>query len=304
MTVTINGTTGIAGVDGSAATPAVQGADTNTGVFYGTDIVAISTGGTEAMRINASGNVGVGTSSIEDLGATSRLLKVAATASSGYGSLFLSSGSKTVEILCNSDSNIMSIGSRSNDYFGFLTNDTERMRISPDGLTFINQTAQKGNTQQRVGIQFAANVEWGLNITNSTTTTGNAINFTNSSGTQIGQIQNSTSATSYVTSSDYRLKENVAPITTGLTTISALKPVSYDWIGDKSHGEGFIAHELQELVPLAVTGQKDAVDSNGNPVHQGVDHSKIVVHLVAAIQEQQAMIIALTARITALEATP
>jgi len=72
MTITINGTTGIAGVDGSAATPSVQGGDTNTGVFYGTDIVAISTGGTERMRVNASGQAEftAGTAALPALTAT------------------------------------------------------------------------------------------------------------------------------------------------------------------------------------------------------------------------------------------
>jgi len=119
----------------------------------------------------------------------------------------------------------------------------------------------------------------------------------------IGSVQQAgTTGVSFNTSSDYRLKENVTPITTGLAKISALKPVTYDWISDKSAGEGFIAHELQAIIPNAVTGEKDAVDEGGKPIHQGVDYSKIVVHLVAAIQEQQVTITALTARIAALEA--
>ena len=77
-------------------------------------------------------------------------------------------------------------------------------------------------------------------------------------------------------------------MTTGLEKISALKPVNYDWISDQSKGEGFIAHELQAVIPHAVTGEKDAVDADGKPVYQGVDYSKIVVHLVAAIQELKA----------------
>jgi hypothetical protein len=91
-------------------------------------------------------------------------------------------------------------------------------------------------------------------------------------------------------------------MTTGLATIDALKPVTYDWISDKSVGEGFIAHELAEVIPLAVTGEKDAVDDDGKPRHQGVDYSKIVVHLVAACQELSAKNDALEARLAALEA--
>lgn len=81
MTVTINGTTGIAGVDGSAATPAVQGGDANTGVFYGTDIVGISTGGTERMRINASGQA-------EFAAGTAALPAIATTGDTNTGIFF------------------------------------------------------------------------------------------------------------------------------------------------------------------------------------------------------------------------
>jgi len=123
--------------------------------------------------------------------------------------------------------------------------------------------------------------------------------------TEIGTITKASATTvAYNTSSDYRLKENVQPMQNALAVIGALKPCTYDWIGHDESGEGFIAHELQEIIPIAVTGVKDAVNEDGSIKAQGVDYSKIVVHLVAAIQEQQAMITALTARITALEVTP
>jgi len=106
---------------------------------------------------------------------------------------------------------------------------------------------------------------------------------------QIGSItQNGTTAVAYNTSSDYRLKENVAPMTGALATVQALKPVTYDWISDKSKGQGFIAHELQAVVPDCVSGEKDAVDEEGKPVYQGIDTSFLVATLTAAIQELKA----------------
>ena len=125
--------------------------------------------------------------------------------------------------------------------------------------------------------------------------------FNNPNGA-VGSISTNGSTTTFSTSSDYRLKENVTPMTTGLAIISALKPVTYNWVNDKSPGEGFIAHELQAIIPHAVTGDKDAVNEDGNPLHQGVDYSKIVVHLVAACQELSAKNDALEARLAALEA--
>ena len=120
-------------------------------------------------------------------------------------------------------------------------------------------------------------------------------------GTTVGTISVSTGATAYNTSSDYRLKENIAPMTGALAKVAQLKPVIYKWKADGSDGEGFIAHELAEVVPHAVNGDKDAVDADGNPVYQGIDTSFLVATLTAAIQELSAKNDALTARIEALE---
>ena len=114
-------------------------------------------------------------------------------------------------------------------------------------------------------------------------------------GIKVGSVDCTDAATSYVTSSDYRLKEDVQPLSGGLARVSALKPSIYKWKINGSNGEGFIAHELAEVVPAAVTGEKDAVNKDGTVNPQGVDMSKVVPILVAAIQE-------LTARVQTLEA--
>jgi hypothetical protein len=109
-----------------------------------------------------------------------------------------------------------------------------------------------------------------------------------SSGGNVGTITTNGTTTSYNVTSDYRLKHDVKPMVSGLSTVSALKPCIYKWNADNSCGEGFIAHELQAVIPQAVSGEKDAVNENGSIKPQGVDYSKIVVHLVAAIQELKA----------------
>jgi hypothetical protein len=86
-----------------------------------------------------------------------------------------------------------------------------------------------------------------------------------------------------------------------LDKVAQLKPVTYKWKANGSDGQGFIAHELKEVVPDAVQGEKDAADEDGNPVYQGIDTSYLVATLTAAIQEQQALITQLQADVAALK---
>jgi hypothetical protein len=117
----------------------------------------------------------------------------------------------------------------------------------------------------------------------------------------IGYISCSGTTTVYSTSSDYRLKEDVAPMLGALDIVAQLKPVTFKWKQDGSDGQGFIAHELQAVLPDAVVGEKDALDAEGKPFYQGVDTSFLVATLTAAIQEQQTIINELKSRIEALE---
>ena len=112
----------------------------------------------------------------------------------------------------------------------------------------------------------------------------------------VGSIKTTGSATQFNTSSDYRLKENEVLISDGLARLEKLKPYRFNFKADKDKTvDGFFAHEVQEVVPEAISGEKDAVDSDGNIDAQGIDHSKLVPLLVKAVQE-------LTAKVEALEA--
>jgi hypothetical protein len=116
---------------------------------------------------------------------------------------------------------------------------------------------------------------------------GEAIVFMRSTS-QVGSFSVTTTATTYNTSSDYRLKNTIAPMTGALAKVALLKPCTYKWNANGSDGEGFIAHELAEVCPDAVTGAKDAVDAEGNPQYQGIDTSFLVATLTAALQELDA----------------
>ena len=115
-------------------------------------------------------------------------------------------------------------------------------------------------------------------------------------GVTAGSISRSgTTGVAYNTSSDYRLKENVAPVDNAAARVKALKPCRFNFIGEERTVDGFLAHEAQEVVPESVTGDKDAVDADGKPMYQGIDQSKLVPLLTAALQEALERIEALEA---------
>ena len=184
----------------------------------------------------------------------------------------------------------------------FYTKGSESMRIDSSGRVFFagaTTLAQiEGGTKDAALITGAGTWESGK----TTTGAANHLEFFNPNG-NVGKIQTSGSSTTYSTSSDYRLKENIAPMTGALAKVAALNPVTYNWKVDGSAGQGFIAHELQAVVPDCVTGEKDAVDAEGNPQYQGVDTSFLVATLTAAIKEQQAIIEQQSQMITSLTST-
>ena len=220
----------------------------------------------------------------------------------------------------------------------FTKSGTVAMRIDSSGKVGIGTASpasqlQIGTTNAIAGIfeyTFSGN---GVCSNNTYASAGgrNDIYFMRA-GTNVGRIETSLTATAYYTTSDYRLKDNISPMTEALDKVLQLKPVTYKWKKDDSSGQGFIAHELQSVVPDCVSGEKDAtreeeyevspavpavLDSDGVettpaveavkgtrtvPSYQGVDTSFLVATLTAAIQELKAIIDTQATRITALEA--
>ena len=242
---------------------------------------------TELMRLDASGNLGIGTSS------PSSKLTIASsnvTVSAGYGIAY--SGDQTRIMTPEDNVSGALIRWSGGGICRFLNGSTEVMRSDSSGNLLVGCTSLPSSTVSGQVLSGAtSSYSFG-----SYTGAGNYIYFINGNGT-VGKISSSGTTTTYSTSSDYRLKENVQPMTGALDAVAKLKPVTYDWISDKTKGQGFIAHELQSVVPECVIGEKDAVDADGKPVYQGIDTSFLVATLTAAIQEQQSIIQSLTARL-------
>jgi hypothetical protein len=188
---------------------------------------------------------------------------------------------------------------RTNHALGFTTNDTERARIGSGGEFQILTNGSNYGGALNIG-GYVDGGRYGV-VMIPTGNNSTPFRFNNAAGTQVGVIQCSTTNTTYGTTSDYRLKENVQPMAGALAKVAALKPCTYTWKEDGSNGEGFIAHELAEVVPDAVTGEKDAVDEEGNIKPQGIDTSFLVATLTAAIQELNAKVDAQAAEIAALK---
>jgi hypothetical protein len=293
MTLILSGTDGLSDIDGSASTPAIRGTDANTGIFFpAADTIAFSEGGVESMRIDSSGNVGIGTSSparqVTIYGATASYL---ALQNSTYGTTS-TSGFQLI-----GDPGAAYIYQYANLPMIFGTNGTERARIDSSGNLLVGTTASTPNPG------FSIYPSGGFSAGNSAGGSGFEFATFRRSAVQIGSItQNGTTAVLYNTSSDYRLKHDINPMTGALAKVALLKPCTYKWNSDNSDGEGFIAHELQEVCPGAVAGEKDAVNEDGSIKPQGIDTSFLVATLTAAIKEQQQMIETLQAKVAALEA--
>ncbi len=176
------------------------------------------------------------------------------------------------------------------------TADALRARIDSSGSLLVGTTTS-GGVGFTVGTDAAGRI-----LTSNVSAVPFDVYYFKNNGTTVGKITINTSSTSYTTTSDYRLKEDVQPMTGALARVAALKPVTYKWKATGEASEGFIAHELAEVMPDAVTGEKDAVNEDGSIKPQGIDTSFLVATLTAAIKEQQAMIEELKAKVAALEA--
>ena len=248
---------------------------------------------TQAMTLDASGNLGVGTTS------PAVRLHVANSGGDNVSYFERVGGSRVILYNASGDSYF---GTTTNTPLRFATNDTERARIDSSGNLLVGTTNGTINSKIPRILAFQTASGPAISCYRNTTAATNQITFHNPNG-EAGSINTENNATAYLTSSDYRLKKDVKPMTGALARVAALRPVTYKWKSDDSDGQGFIAHELQAVCPDAVSGEKDAVDAEGNPVYQGIDTSFLVATLTAAIQELNAKLEAQAAEIAALKGT-
>ena len=258
----------------------------------------LQTAGTTAVTVTSSQNVGIGTVS-PSFKLTSNYTANATftNAGSDFNTMWQNTGVNAFGLAMETTAKIARFVTNNGYVTAFNNASAEAMRIDSSGTMLVNATSNPGsaklyvtNSNDCVDFRNTGASGFVAAIRTSYTSNNGGLIFFGGSGGGVGSITTNNSTTSYNTSSDYRLKENVAPMTGALETVSKLKPSTYTWKNTKINDTGFIAHELQEIMPNAVTGEKDAVDAEGNPVYQGIDTSFLVATLTAAIQELKARI--------------
>ena len=375
MPLKLNGTN-------SVAAPAYAGDDADTGLQCGTNELKLVTGGTEAVTVDSSQQVGIGTDSpssnlhisSDQAGQTLRLSNTDVTSYYSFGrddsgnlrindstngeliriqpsgnvgigtstpqtkldirtsagtdcTLDLNEGTTTNAFRIKQTSTEARIqttasqpvviasqgGSGSTSNIRFETRDTERLRITSGGSIRFNQTTSDtpgfGNTTigsclQRLssGAQLFISRSDSSPFLVNRNSNGTVVDLRRS-GSQKGNIQVTTTTATFNSASDYRLKENVVALSDGITRLKQLSPSRFNFIEEPSITvDGFIAHEVQAVVPEAVTGTHNEVDDDGNPVMQGMDYGKVTPLLTAALQEAIAKIETLETKVAALEA--
>ena len=295
-----------------------QSGDPDAGMIkysHGSDIMQFYVESTERMRINSSGVL-----KIQRGAATDTALEINTTATTGACRFqFNESGTTKAQIAYSHDNDQLELIGASGNKVAIFAGGSERLRVLTDGAVCVNATTRPvvgtemigvngGSASNSVGIAAAVSHNEGIpffasNASNSFS--DRLMRFAAGSGGDVrGTIIFNGSAMVYGGTSDYRLKENITQITNGITKLKTLNPINFNWIKDETNTSimGFLAHEVQEVMPQVVVGTKDEVNSEGKPEYQEIDLGGISPLIVAALQEAISKIETLETEVAALKA--
>jgi hypothetical protein len=236
------------------------------------------------MTLDASGNLGVGTTSptarLQINGTTDATQRIIVGGTGNTSSYKLNYNGSEVGFIQNYQNTELDIGTAVTAPIIFYVNNSEKTRIASSGELLVATTSVYG-----VGVTIYTPDSGGSYSNATSTAARNHWRFANANGA-VGSIQTSASLTLYNTTSDYRLKTVIGAVTGQGARIDALEPIEYEWKADQTRTRGFLAHKFQEVYSSSVSGTKDAVDENGKPVYQAMQAgtAEVIADLVAEIQ--------------------